>query len=36
VMAMGRDYADVAPIDGVFIGNAPQRIAVEVDVEEIA
>lgn len=36
VMALGRDYADVAPIDGVFIGNAPQRIAVAVDVEEIA
>ncbi|MDE2563628.1 MAG: transglutaminase family protein [Sphingomonadales bacterium] len=36
VVAMGRDYADVAPIDGVFIGSAPQRIAVAVDVEEIA
>lgn len=36
VVAMGRDYADVAPIDGVFIGAAPQRIEVAVDVEEIA
>lgn len=35
VVAMGRDYADVAPIDGVFIGSAPQRIAVAVDVEEV-
>lgn len=35
VVAMGRDYADVAPIDGVFIGTAPQRIEVAVDVEEI-
>lgn len=32
VVAMGRDYADIAPIDGVFIGAAPQRMRVEVDV----
>jgi transglutaminase-like putative cysteine protease len=30
--AMGRDYADVAPLDGVFHGGAGQRLAVSVDV----
>ncbi len=32
VVAMGRDYADVAPIDGVFVGNTTQRMTVAVDV----
>jgi transglutaminase-like putative cysteine protease len=31
--AMGRDYADVAPIDGVFLGGAGQKIETSVDVE---
>ncbi|WP_338466410.1 transglutaminase family protein [Novosphingobium sp. ZN18A2] len=35
VVAMGRDYADVAPVDGVFIGAAPQRTSVAVDVTTI-
>ena len=32
--AMGRDYADVAPIDGVFMGGRGQRLRVGVDVVE--
>jgi transglutaminase-like putative cysteine protease len=35
VTAMGRDYADVAPIDGVFTGREGQNISVSVDVEPI-
>jgi len=35
VTAMGRDYADVAPIDGVFTGQEGQKIDVSVDVEPI-
>ncbi|MEM7689622.1 MAG: transglutaminase family protein [Pseudomonadota bacterium] len=35
-IAMGRDYADVSPIDGTFIGNAPQSMASAVDVERLA
>jgi len=31
-VAMGRDYADVAPVDGVFVGQSVQRMKVEVDV----
>lgn len=31
-IAMGRDYADVAPVDGVFVGQSLQRMKVEVDV----
>jgi transglutaminase-like putative cysteine protease len=30
--AMGRDYADVAPIDGVFLGGGSQNMTVAVDV----
>lgn len=30
--AMGRDYADVAPMDGVFHGSGAQKVAVSVDV----
>lgn len=30
--AMGRDYADVAPVDGVFIGGSGQHMRVAVDV----
>lgn len=32
VMAMGRDYGDVAPIDGIFLGANAQSITVSVDV----
>lgn len=30
--AMGRDYSDVAPLDGVFHGGSNQRMTVSVDV----
>lgn len=33
-IAMGRDYADVAPIDGIFIGTNLQKVTTAVDVEE--
>jgi len=32
VTAVGRDYADVSPLDGVFLGRTRQRMKVEVDV----
>lgn len=32
---MGRDYGDVAPVDGVFLGNAGQSMTVSVDVEPV-
>ena len=32
IVAMGRDYADVAPVDGVFHGNEGQTLRVLVDV----
>ncbi|MDO6416693.1 transglutaminase family protein [Sphingomonas sp. BIUV-7] len=35
VAAIGRDYADVAPIDGVFVGRNGQTIDVSVDVEPL-
>jgi transglutaminase-like putative cysteine protease len=35
VMAIGRDYLDIAPIDGIFTGHGAQAITVEVDVEPI-
>ena len=34
-IAMGRDYADVAPIDGVFHGGDGQSQKVAVDVEPL-
>lgn len=34
-IGMGRDYADVAPIDGTFIGSAPQSMDSGVDVSPI-
>jgi transglutaminase-like putative cysteine protease len=34
--AMGRDYADVAPLDGVFRGSGTQTMKVAVDVSPIA
>ncbi len=37
--AMGRDIADVTPMDGIFVGQAEQDVQVEVDVmpiEEVA
>ncbi|MGH6781652.1 MAG: transglutaminase family protein [Sphingomonadaceae bacterium] len=35
VTALGRDYADVSPIDGVFLGQDQQMIEVEVDVAPV-
>ncbi|RHW18341.1 transglutaminase family protein [Sphingomonas gilva] len=32
VMAIGKDYGDVAPIDGIFLGANAQSITVSVDV----
>jgi transglutaminase-like putative cysteine protease len=32
VLAIGRDYADVAPIDGVVLASGEQRLATAVDV----
>lgn len=34
-VAMGRDYADVTPIDGVFVGSTAQRITASVDVAPV-
>ena len=36
LMAVGRDYLDIAPIEGVFNGYGTQDILVEVDVEPVA
>ncbi|PTQ12773.1 transglutaminase [Sphingomonas oleivorans] len=35
ITAVGRDYADVAPIDGIFLGRDGQKIDVSVDVEPV-
>jgi transglutaminase-like putative cysteine protease len=35
VTAVGRDYADVAPVDGIFLGQDGQAIDVAVDVEPL-
>ena len=35
VMAIGRDYADIAPIDGVVLGSGAQKMHVSVDVEPL-
>lgn len=35
VMAIGRDYLDIAPIDGIFTGYGTQDMTVEVDVEPV-
>lgn len=32
VLAVGRDYADVSPVDGVLLGSGAQRLHVAVDV----
>ncbi len=34
-VAMGRDYADVAPLDGVFRGGGKQKLDVSVDVAPV-
>jgi transglutaminase-like putative cysteine protease len=35
VLAIGRDYADVSPIDGVILGSGKQSLKVSVDVAEL-
>ncbi|WP_448660424.1 transglutaminase family protein [Sphingomonas sp. CJ99] len=35
VVAIGRDYADIAPIDGVVLGTGAQTMRVSVDVEPL-
>lgn len=35
-VAVGRDYADVSPIDGVILGSGGQKLSIEVDVVPIA
>lgn len=35
IMAIGRDYADIAPIDGVVLGSGAQEMTVNVDVEPL-
>ncbi len=35
LMAVGRDYADIAPIDGIVLGSGAQRMHVSVDVEPL-
>ena len=32
MLAVGRDYADVSPIDGVIVGSGDQKLTVSVDV----
>ena len=34
-MAVGRDYADVAPVQGRYRGTAAQKLEVEVSVERV-
>lgn len=36
VIAIGRDYADIAPVDGVVLGSGAQKMEVSVDVEPLA
>ena len=35
VVAIGRDYADVSPVDGVMVGSGGQQLAVSVDVAPV-
>ena len=35
VMAIGRDYAEIAPIDGIVLGSGAQKLKVSVDVAPI-
>jgi transglutaminase-like putative cysteine protease len=35
VVAMGRDYSDISPIDGVFVGGSSQKTFNSVDVSPI-
>lgn len=35
IVAIGRDYADIAPVDGVVLGYGAQNMTVSVDVEPL-
>lgn len=35
VVAIGRDYSDIAPVDGVVLGSGAQKMQVSVDVEPL-
>lgn len=35
VVAIGRDYSDIAPVDGVVLGSGAQEMRVSVDVEPL-
>jgi transglutaminase-like putative cysteine protease len=32
VLAMGRDFSDVSPVDGIIVGSRKQKLNVAVDV----
>ena len=32
ILAVGRDFSDVSPVDGVIVGSRRQKLAVAVDV----
>ena len=36
IVAMGRDYAEIAPVDGVVLGSGAQSMEVSVDVAPVA
>ena len=36
VIAIGRDYADVSPVDGVLLGAGKQKLDVSVDVQAVS
>jgi transglutaminase-like putative cysteine protease len=36
IVAIGRDYSDVSPVDGVFVGSGSHDLAVSVDVDPIS
>jgi transglutaminase-like putative cysteine protease len=35
IVAIGRDYSDIAPVDGIFTGYGAQDVQVSVDVEPV-
>jgi hypothetical protein len=35
IMAIGRDYAEIAPIDGIVLGSGAQKMDVSVDVAPV-
>jgi transglutaminase-like putative cysteine protease len=35
VLAVGRDFSDVSPVDGIIVGSREQKLAVAVDVLQV-